>query len=1381
MLNHLQGTGPIRFGGYRIDDRAVYFNLPGQAPGKTKDAWKVEVVTNKDGLRELPMKFDGVQWQTHDALILEEPQPVYYRFKKEGDKAHFKVDLAETVKLDSGEFNLIRKGAKNPKSNGPNLFIFPDSFVSEQQLTEKLALPDPQKKRDHFNILGGGFNQETIPILGNLLKNFGFKMTESRPIVGGNPISEWDRTGSHGYWTSNLFQRSPRLKTDADFENLVLSHLKAGSQVAFDAAFTSDGLNSIHYTSNLRYAIDSPFFKWFNYDKLHRFPFEPLKLGVLPTKRGDITNDHLIDYNAWDMRFIPPKHGAEQATSTWHVELYDPRLEDENGNPNPKFNLPITHYQASVQKYRFPVPGWAIKEKQDQLARAQNNPVLQKQLKRFWPNFHLEMAIHDNSGEKWDGQKDIARLRFTEHIVIQNNVRDAMKYWTEKVDRVITTNIASKLELAMREKQLDPKLDSLAKFNQWEQLAIDFNNQTHPMTKDIGALNQKPIRPGEIIRLLVIASAQVKDDATQVDNAAKLIRNMVEKNYHLESLVLPPNLQTLFSTEALHKVLEQGIKGPLLRIVERLGSGVRGNFQKLFPEFKPNRFLMGESFFSVLEKKLLSHFSGMKEHVRQKLSYQKVANLFYEDVANSVFLSILTGQAIKPDQVKTLSPEKIGEMVSDHVPHYVTNAAPKKAARMLAIWLSDELKKLDFEKLEIRQYLTDKARNLSSESIDVARFLMNKNSVGLNWRIDALKDLGNKDKTLSLDKTVRYSFWKKEANKINKFFDETTDEIRKINPQSIIRPELTRVDQLVGEPSETQNPRKIANSKIESDLVLSMLGDKRFDGMTNFHFINKHYGVVRAIGRPDEGMDALQVKPSEYVGQHLKNMMRFLPLEKVFQFQNLASNHDFSTSLYWLTLHPILARQDHFWWMPLGKQDGFAVKALDEAFYKKTLGMDAGLTQEQYQNLKDQILQISDQPNGFSRLVQPFLLPGDERVKANPITGEREKDHFKIPAPQDIKEKYIEELWQQLKPNNSLGLTQEKINALKSSFSYLLLEPSEFKAIRACLMNRLETLKNDTSPLNDFLPNLSNTQHQKLVKQLQVELPKAMVALVNNFPKDERRWLGYQQFDYVLDKAFKYVDTKSMGLNNDETQKLKQALYTEMLKPALAQYKRFSAVLNAIPGDPSHYMPDLFGQAGGENYNNQYIGNRELIRLDWVKDNPVLRAYHQDLAKIIKQRTQYSALNTGQLYFPWDPETNPKATELLDSTGVLPLIRDDGQGKHTLCLINLGKPNDGWQAYNQSNQSGQYADILPTQPKVDNFKMDLSLMGVAPKTRYSRKNSDSGEKEFYVVNDQGLLVCEKDPTKGVSFETDCIFEREAEVALPSKQFVSNNLNISSPD
>lgn len=1311
----------------------MHITLPGRE--KTLDNRRqilLEYRLGEESFQPVAMKWNGCQWELPKTVSIPNNADLDYRFIDRQPGQPDRMILSDAL-IKNG-FNHVPANSPDPSSLGATVLVFRDSLVTPDQLAEYIRMAKEgdkiRSKRTSFNQFGG--TDRANAFISQLCRSFGIKIVEDRPLIGG------DRISSHGYWPPSLFQPNSKISTPSGFERMALENLQNGARMCFDGAFVNQGFNGIHYLSNLHWRTDSPFLDWFSYGELNQYPHHPLKLGILPVKADSLTGEDVANHAAWNIRVIDPLN-KKDAEGPCTIELYDPRLERADGTKRPiseTRHVIITNSQDSVQNYRFPVPQKMAEllKKASAISNANARAEAIHTILRKG-NFDFTIRIHDNSGYNWDGQVDVKKINIHNADVL-DYIRDACDYWTDKVDRLYTAKVAEALNRAHSQNGRMNEADACRAIAAITRKSLEDTQGLLPALerKGLHGATENPITLDSIRKAL----AEHKDAARKSQSipTATQIAEDLRKNFHQGTLPAPPMMQVLLNTPRLKQLLLQGEKPIWAEWIENntpsrlkpLFSKLRNLLSRFAPLQRVMDWLMPRPFYKQLEMKLEKSLSPA---LKAKLNDPILGHLFYEEIGRSIYLSLLTGKFIPPNASdQELNPEALALQYARRIP-YITQAPPNVAAQLLNRFLLEKLQ--TFNTALLNAPLEKMLKGITPESAALARYVLHQRKLGLHWRIDALKDLGDMDGVRALPDELRTAKLFEEIHQVKSIMAHIAQGIRSPFPQSVIKAEITDL-------------HKFTSLENVNKLLAFLMKDNVINGIPNFTWLfASGHKAVRMAPRP-EGEGESQLTPAEFLKNKLKPMMQVLPMDQTLLFQNMTASHDMSTSLFGLLLHPHQARYDYYSWLELNargdaKHRGVFHLALNELQYKSQLGfLSQGLPKESFEQLR-QLSGKAEIIKQLSPAIQPYLDPPDKRT--DPLD--------KRPVPAEIKRRYLEELFRLIQPSD-LGLSSEQHRQMHQALHKLILEPSETKALRGKLSNTFQQLCGNPQPLADLLQGDLKKATATLNK-LAPAFDKALWELIQNLPSDSRRWLGYQQLDKVIDWAIEKLPEHCL----DEEQKsaFKQALYNETIKPALEQYKRIVALQIAVPGDPTFYLPDLLGQAGGEDLKNMYLGNRELIRYDWLKSNPVIRQYCNELAAIIRQRHENNVLNNGHLELPLDPERSEAEKAALNKYPILPLIRDNGEDQ-AISLINFGiqqegfqDPNNAWNSWMMSQQSPFYPEIRSNKPKVQDYRLNLKHLGIPVGTLYKSVDPEAQGKEYYVVNKDYQLVGRDNPAYGI--------------------------------
>ncbi len=1337
-----------KFSAYRVDDAGVRFIVPGRHWNGSDDHQMLLEYHRGDSKSKvtIPMSWDGKQWILPDKTRIKNDTPIYYAFIEQKGKAQTRIlDITKAV----DNYNFIPANSSDPTSLGPTLLVFRDSLVTPGKLEKYLAEEElVQGKRNHFNLLGG--NDEANDVLRQINKMFGFKLIEDRPLIGADDLS------AHGYWTRNLFQLSKKVSKPSGFEKLAMDSLVDGSRMCFDGAFVNEGLNGIHYLANLYYGQQSPYLNWFDYGKMDQFPHKPLQLGVLPIMED---NRERINHAAWDIRFLD-RNGAiitndrKLPAGPVYVQLYDPRFEEKNGQPkaNPQLGRKhLTNSQASVQRYSFPISQAEYQQKKKELAEAsriQNTGEREntiRRLKQEWKAFRLVESTMDGSAYKWDGQRDVAKIN-TSNPEVQAYIKNACVYWTDKVDRLYTTTVGREL------------LKARANAPNWIAAVEQITRKDTDGPGLLPPLNKGEPMPVSLASIEKELKAYEKARKAQKLPAQQFIGKQLKDHFRLETLSVSPMLQALFSMPRMHEIATEGVRPLIVELAAVLLHPITWTLDKLFPNAQPGRKLL--SFFTPksitrkfedgLGKALQGH-----QKLQAKLKDPVLGHLFYEEIGRSLYLSLLTGRYIPPNASDAdLDPAAIGKAINQRLPEIIHTLPPNQAARQINLFLQKELKRFDFNKLVAS--LEGMYAGLNGEAAVVGRHVLHKRHMGLHWRIDAMKDIGDMDgtrdkphKTFMLDKADA------EFKRVKDIMRQISEGIHGVFPQSVIKGEVTMLFEM------TDNDFQKAD-----DYLRYMTEGKDVNGIPaiNWSFAGL-LRAVRAAMMPE--WDTEQISPAGFARHPLRSQMATLPMEQALFYQNMTTSHDHSTNTYGLTMHPFQGRHEYIAWIGLddiGENRGLFRFALNELQHKKTKlaalrqGIpDKGIeTFRQLINSKRGAIEAAINSNENDKnLIWDYLGYNGERGRTE--------------IPLEARTRYVDIVFDTIKPSE-LGMTPEQHTRFRNVMKALILEPGEYKAVRGKIANIWAYLAGtekgvynhsvDLTPLTKAT-GLGQAQIQSAMKAMTPAFNKALWDLGQSFSRRDQRWLAYQQLDFVIDRLIRKMadDANKAGTNISPLLKtkpardaLKQVLYHGCVIPALEQYKRITAINVAMPGDPTLYLPDLLGQAGGESVKNMYVGDRELIRYDWLKTDPVIAKYCQELGAIVKMRENCHVLNNGHVELPLDPDrprTGKTEEALLNQSSIFPMVRDNGTDQ-AICLVNFGAPTPMWDSWKDSQGKEHYPEISTRKPTVSKYKLNLQYLGIAPGTLYEAIDPETKGKEYYVVKPNYQLARIVNPGQAAS-------------------------------
>ncbi len=705
------------------------------------------------------------------------------------------------------------------------IHIFPDSFNP----------PRSSARRIPFNHFGGDLKSitEKIPEL----KDMGFARIISTPIFGQDNVS------SHGYWTNNPYQVTENLGSLSDFKKLQIDLFKNGMGWIADGAFVNEGLEGVHIRDIMLWGNKSPYLHWF---ETHNIEGNSIKAGILPKKEDVLKYIGIKIVNGpYKINFTKNEDGSlsekveknrdYKTDRPTFIQTFDSRLASEGqmNNPeelirkydrqNPEDPNQINNYQDSVHPYAFRVDPKEVRKK----CKGNNTGKL-RDILFDWTNFKIVESNKDGGASLWVGNKDISKLRFmlTDDAIknsghkagspeaakmkaaqnqVQDNISKVGEFWTSETARTLTEYTAKKLA------------------------GTDFK-------ETIKKLAGKEL-PASAINVL-----EEGENGSALDN-------LLSNKYNLKSAILPQNIMDgimSYPPDAIEfapdliavlgspyfKKLSATPENVSLSRYETYRKG--HNYYRTLPEDIRDVYERSDRLF---KNQMKDEATDIFKQLEAKLPGQKLLNedneltdlgrelygLVAADIAKFLFVSALAPD-ITPGQNNSFleyDPEKLKNVNSISLGLYNGAASPKDMAERLLEKLESGVANIKPDlKTKFIGHLTARLKGIDLDSILVSKLIIDTTESGLEWRIDAAKDVGDWESVDSkaLDRNECWdnviSFWKK--------FNEG---VRKHNPRAYIIGETTDV--------EVKSSGRFKNNK---ELELKFIEEAGFTTQTNYNY-----------------------------------------------------------------------------------------------------------------------------------------------------------------------------------------------------------------------------------------------------------------------------------------------------------------------------------------------------------------------------------------------------------------------------------------------------------------------------------------------------------------------------------------------------------------
>ena len=595
-----------------------------------------------------------------------------------------------------------------------------------------------------------------------------------------------------------------------------------------DGAFVNEGIEGIHIKDICNWGVDSPFIPMFETKDIENVP---VRFGIL--SKNDDVNKHIhiklvnapykIKFEKTDDGYKESKVASSSYNSTkpTYIQLFDDRLaSEEQMNNNSIFDVydikedkdrfAIACSKDSVQPLHFRVtPGEVeINYKKYKEARGINKKTEFKNLLTQWSKFSIVNSNKDGGISLWVGNNDISKKRFVlpesslksanlspdkmqEANVAQFQVQDDTvqvgKYWTSTVANMLTEYTAKELANKVAKHTGDKA--------QVFKLAIDELVNEGKLHKDSKLVYEKN---GESLSALdnILSLSPVNGDRKYNLKAKEIHNNVTEglMSYPFDAIEFSPDVMSVFAYPFIKNmaVSEDTIglsRFEMFKMGEdyynQMPSAYRNTYKEMDNLLANDMSQKATEILKSVEKasgKILFDGSELTKEGKE------IYTLLAADITKFLIVSSLAPK-IKPLSNSAMLEYNLSELsnVDLNSLNLQYEVSPEASAKALISKIKSGLNSIpkDSQDLFVSN-LTDRISSINSDAINVAKLIVEKTESGLDWRIDAAKDVGDWENLdagrIDVDKN---------KNGILAFWNRFNNAVHKYNPRSYIIGELT--------------------------------------------------------------------------------------------------------------------------------------------------------------------------------------------------------------------------------------------------------------------------------------------------------------------------------------------------------------------------------------------------------------------------------------------------------------------------------------------------------------------------------------------------------------------------------------------------------------
>lgn len=756
---------------------------------------------------------------------------------------------------------------------GNMVLIFPDSLTNKHD-----------KKRNCVNQLGGKL--ENITKMVEEFQNAGYRRLVLTPTTS-DPLS------SHKYWAVNLYQTDKGLGTEKDYDEMISIANRNGINIVSDAAFGKTGIASYQFQDVLMRGKNSPYWNYYSINDLDNGLID---IGVLTEDTSNI-----------GFKFInSPNRSDYDAKKDTYVQIFDKRLvtdEEATSNeiimgyqndnvPKDKQNDFIGSNRAVVPYY-FPVNPNEIKGNKE---------------KKFdinsleFENYRISKSKYVGF-DQWDGMQDLVKEKF----------------YMDNMDNLNFNLTQGEYEKRQKGCWKVQDAEVLAGVYSTKRVANVINEDTAIILHDMGVMGKDA---SQILDMIKGESSAIKNMVKTAPNRIdkESIENSLNDKYLIKNVDFFSNADDYLTKELMSVPFETlDVSQSLLATLSSSAISKRASVEN---EVGKTRYEVMKGY-NDGDYDVKPYENVQKEDLKSYKATDEMFTQILVPMAKDVLKSIETNdkKIFDGDKLTDVGRYAIKFMASDIFKFFMYKAlnndikpeVDKKTGRLYynlsfeqreglslrrlnsfnrtnpendALNVVNSLKKglgnvTDADKKELADILKKRFEKYDKTSLKLASMLIDKAETGLDWRLDAAKDVSSINLLRAHQET-----YDNVMDNVTRFWKKFDNAIYKQNPHAYVVGEFTAMEEF--HPGYYKDNRYYAdtNLKYPTDIIAEsqIREDSNMTSAANFNFT---YGLVGCFGLDSETGEANKEGKGEDPLGFL--MSRFMPA-------NWASCSGFSTS-----------------------------------------------------------------------------------------------------------------------------------------------------------------------------------------------------------------------------------------------------------------------------------------------------------------------------------------------------------------------------------------------------------------------------------------------------------------------------------------------------
>ena len=869
-------------------------------------------------------------------ILPNEPFAYHYVVKNHfGGEEVVEVDAGDSINENGASYNIVTQNGSTMSKGGSMKLVNIDTQNVGVVYNEhgKWKINEELKKRglDAVKTLTNVYGGTTAGLEKDIEKGKfdGFSRIISLPVFTRENFT------SHKYWIENIFQPCNDIMNINNYSSLQQKMFAHDLNFVSDGAFVNEGLMGTHFTNLLKWGQDSPYFRWFRASNLKN---SPLSLGVFP-KRTENVSWKLVNSPILYAQDVSGKVGVIGENPNYdknkpvYIQYFDKRLVTESEKNDPEFLIKsysilntknvydIHTHEDSVFPYYFEVDPKTIADNVERFN--QHNAYLPKNEKLRFDGYEAARIMSKNENfvvdgkfesgfETWDANPDIAKLNFVfsnndlkelknmpnqealleearikqANCQVQDYTIEGGKYWTRKTNDILRLNIAQKLN----------NVDVHNPNSEYRKI-IDLSDGINFPKALKAQLNETEVK--NVLKGFYKNSRKLSNE----DKNGQILEQLM--NMPLESIEFGTNLVGVLGSPLITKRAntEDEIGVSRYDIYKKGNPNLPKEYAKSYNEMD-----------NIYKNEMFAFTLRVLDDVNDKLSPDnKIFDGNEVTEYGKYVLSIIVPQIAKFAIVKALAPDVSvkynkdnGEISYDYNALLNTHieslnlpkaGSPQDEAMLILEKMKKGINTIPHEsEALIKNSILGALKNTNAQSFKLADLIIDKTQAGLDWRIDATKDIADID-SLRTHKQPFEDIW----NDVIGFWKKFAQGIYSENPNSYIVAEITDEEDLFDNAYGIKSP----TFPNKSDILPKFF---RETGITaNAQYSKFYYDIVKLYSRSFEDAKILDADENTFkLADHLKStlmssdgsLLKAFSLPAINYAYTFIGNHDKPRALH---------------------------------------------------------------------------------------------------------------------------------------------------------------------------------------------------------------------------------------------------------------------------------------------------------------------------------------------------------------------------------------------------------------------------------------------------------------------------------------------------